>query len=539
MTLDGFLGFIALFVAFYAILPPVTRLRVQLHLKYQIPLAFLAILLVLYFEFFYVLGQPCYVNEPEICDLISFKKGGNFTPQQAAFLVAFCWMLLAIVLNNILKPGSNSISAIGKITQELLLTQRFAELLHFMGPNLKLIERTANRELSIQKLHDWLANRNWFTRQNVQTLRTGQSEEAKDEKTRTLEAVYEKFRHSISWTSKLVPGQYKVQAEAESILRSLLQSNELRSFITSMRPDILPDLMSIRLQSRFNFADKVMQDLISESSSRLYQEISNNENINSDFGYAIAKQNYLLSYLFSNIRTAERLAVWKPVGDYVINHIRAGSKTSYHENLNDPPDNFEETCWKDCTFVAIRFFDIMVNEAIRQGLPYHMWLMYLQHFADELVNCYTESAPGFDKHSEFPTTSARLLYEIVHVLGNWVVASKHIEQDSPHTVKQNSDETDLWIIPIGAATTIGKVFLRVAKSDEISIHFVQYLHNCILNDMSDLAQGSKIRAMLIDILLSGGNSHPDAEYMEKLRFYFYNTDHVLRDQLKDYAQRLK
>ena len=43
MTLDGFLSFLALFIAFYAIVSPVTRLRAQLHLGIQVPLALLAI----------------------------------------------------------------------------------------------------------------------------------------------------------------------------------------------------------------------------------------------------------------------------------------------------------------------------------------------------------------------------------------------------------------------------------------------------------------------------------------------------------------
>ncbi|WP_158665415.1 hypothetical protein [Sinorhizobium fredii] len=44
------------------------------------------------------------------------------------------------------------------------------------------------------------------------------------------------------------------------------------------------------------------------------------------------------------------------------------------------------------TFVGIRYFDIMVNEAMRQGVPYYMWLFYLPLFVAELEEIYDTSA---------------------------------------------------------------------------------------------------------------------------------------------------
>ena len=120
MTLDGFLSFLALFIAFYAIVSPVTRLRAQLHLAVQIPLALLAVSLVLYFEFFSLLGQPCRLPNARACARLVFPKDGNFAPPQAAFLVVFVWMILAWGLNFLLKPGPRSLATIGKIVQTLL-----------------------------------------------------------------------------------------------------------------------------------------------------------------------------------------------------------------------------------------------------------------------------------------------------------------------------------------------------------------------------------------------------------------------------------
>ena len=57
MTLDGFLTFLTLAVAIYAISSPVAKLHMRLGFSIQIPVALLAIALVLYLEFFQVLGR--------------------------------------------------------------------------------------------------------------------------------------------------------------------------------------------------------------------------------------------------------------------------------------------------------------------------------------------------------------------------------------------------------------------------------------------------------------------------------------------------
>ncbi len=58
MTLDGFLTFLTLAAAIYALASSVARLRARFGLAIQIPVAVLALALVGYLEFFQALGQP-------------------------------------------------------------------------------------------------------------------------------------------------------------------------------------------------------------------------------------------------------------------------------------------------------------------------------------------------------------------------------------------------------------------------------------------------------------------------------------------------
>ncbi|CAN0419352.1 unnamed protein product, partial [Phaeothamnion confervicola] len=267
----------------------------------------------------------------------------------------------------------------------------------------------------------------------------------------------------------------------------LLRSEELRKFLVTMRPDALPDLMAIKLQPRFDFSDKILRDLIADGGSRLYQEIEQNQNLSNKGGYAIPEENVLLRFLFDDAEEAHQLGAWKPIGDAVINTIRAGANSGYAAYLNDRADNFDDERWSDIVFVGTRYFDIMVNEAMRQGVPYHMWLFYLPLFVTELEAIYDTSGQNIDTTDEFPTRNARLMYEAFDVMGNWVRNIKHLAPSSPHAATADMGEFSSGAIPADAAVALGNAMVTVALSDRIGDTFAGYLHDCILRDLAALS----------------------------------------------------
>ncbi|SDN97616.1 hypothetical protein [Ensifer sp. YR511] len=544
MTLDGFLSFLALFIAFYAIVSPVTRLRAQLHLAVQIPLALLAVLLVLYFEFFSLLGQPCQLPNAEACRWLVFPNDGSFTPPQAAFLVVFVWMIAAGGLNFLLKPGPRSLTTIGKIVQTLLYEHRFAELLDFLRSHLDLIEAVAERRLRRQRLYDWVADTDWFRRQKVRSFVPIEEDADEDELPTPgyRKRMYEAFRHQIRFLRHLIPSGHKAQVTAENVARVLLRSEEFRKFLVTLRPDALPDLMAIKLQLRFDFSDKVLRDLIADGGSRLYQEIEHNQNLAEKGGYAIPEENVLLRHLFGDAEVAHQLGAWKPVGDAIINMIRGGAKTGYAADLNDLPDNFDDERWRDPTFVGIRYFDIMVNEAMRQGVPYHMWLFYLPLILKELDEIYDTSSETIDTITEFPTRNARLMYEIFAVLGDWVKNIRHLDKSSPHAAISDAGEFASGVIPMDAAIALGTAMATVALSNRIGDTFAGYLHDCVLSDIASLSKEGlegQMRAKLIRAIISGGNRHLTGRYGERLKTFVAMADHVLRHSVNDYTDALE
>lgn len=540
MTLDGFLGFLALFIAFYAIVSPVTRLRAQLHLAVQIPLALLAVSLVFYFQFFSLLSQPCRLASAKACAWLIFPADDSFTPPQAAFLVVFVWIVLAWSVNVLLKPGPRSLAAVGKIVQALLYERRFAELLDFIRPHLSLIEAVAERQLVRQKVHDWLADTNWLRRRQIRTFKPAEREgdEPKQPRAGYGKRIYEVFRRRIRWTRHFVPASSKAQASAETLVRMLLRSEEFRKFLVTMRPDALPDLMAIKLQPRFDFSDKVLRDLIADGGSKLYQEIEQNQNLSDKGGYAIPDENVLLRFLFGDAEMACNLEAWKPIGDAVINTIRGGTNSGYVAHLNDHANDFQDEQWRDVTFVGIRYFDIMVNEAMRQGVPYHMWLFYLPLFVTELEEIYDTSGQNVDTMAEFPTRNARLLYEAFDVMGNWARNIRHLDNTSPHAMVPATNQFATGAIPADAAVALGNSMVTVALSARIGDTFAGYLHDCVLRDVAALSHEGlegRMRVHLIRTIVAGGNHHPEARYGQRLKTFLAMADHVLRGSVKDYV----
>ena len=538
MTLDGFLTFLALTIAFYAVMPEVTRLRARLHLRFQVMLAFVAISLTLYFQFFSLVGQPCWLGSQAACQWITFQADGPITPQQAAFLVVFAWMLLALGLNLFRKPGTQSFPTIIKIVEMLLYERRFGELLGFIRPHLRLIEAAARRELRRQRVHDWLADANWLRHEKFASVRPQGEVMAAKRKASLVERTGRWFRRKIRWTARIVPSGSKAQANAETLVRLLFRSGELRQFITAMRPDVVTDLMAIRLQPRFEFSDAVVEDFIADPGSQLFQEIENSQNVSHTGEYFLNPENKFLQFLFSDASVARQLAVWRPVGEFTITKLRTGTETGYADFLNGPATSFDRERWQDPTFVAIRFFDIMVQSAVQQSVEDHMWLFYLPHFVRELEQTYDATSPNIDALSEFPTRGSRLIYEAVSAMGGWVKSVKYIDASSPHTNIPQSAHLGSSAIPPAAAISLGQAMDAIATSPRIGDTFAASMHDSILHDIASLSEEGvegRMRAFLVRAMVGRGNLGSDARYGARIGSFLAQADHVLRGNVSDYV----
>lgn len=535
MTPDGFMTFLALIVAVYAVATPVARLRVKLEARLlQKVVALCAFGLVLYFLFFDAWKQPCPPVLGNMCAWVTFPAGGSFGPTQATFLVILVWIPIAWLIHRFSKPSPSALSVLSTLVDDLLHETRYAELLALVDPHLPLVDKAARRQLLLQRWHDWLAGLagvGSFESTLARLVNQRQHER------RRLPASVARVVGRLRF---VVPRQGNAEKYAENILRAVYRTDELRRFMAKQRPYAAIPLLRLDHFEKRDFSARFFGELIADEGSVLFQEIRENQ-WSGPQGYLFPESNRLLHFLFSDAEISNQLAVWKPIGDYVLKRLDAGADVSYIARLKAPVTHFEDECWTDSTYVGIQFFRIMVTAAAYQGIEWHMWLYYLPGIVDKLEKVYDTSGPLVDVSTEFPIRAARLIYEVVDALGNFVALAACLPAGSSHRSVPKRFDHENGNIPVSAAIALGQCAKTIAMSGRLGERFANYMHECVLRDIGRLrsdGENGRLRAFLIDAVVRGGDTlrgrPDDPAYGQRLKQLVESADYGLRADARDY-----
>lgn len=535
MTPDGFLTFLALLVAVYAVASPLTRLRLRLVGGWFWTIVSpITLLLTLYFQFFDAFKQPCPPMLGAACSSLMLRADSSFTPQDIAFLIVLGWMLSALLIHGTSKPGPSSLPTLSRLVDELLVEARYAELLKLVEPHLSLIDRAARRKLRLQRLHDWLAGLRGIG--SVEYFIRKLDEAGTDGKSRMPTAV----RHAVGRLHVFVPPQRNLEQRAQDILRSIYRADEARRFMVKQRPYAGISLLRLESYERFGFSDRFFGDLIADPGSALYLEIRDQQETRYQ-SQVFPERVRLLHFLFSHAENANALAVWKPVGEDLLRRLDPAVDADYVVHLNGPATHFEQERWSDPVYVGIQFFRLMVDSAAHQGIEWHMWLYYLPLILERLEETYDTSDPLIDETDEFPTRAARLIYEIISALGDFVRLAPDLPEGSPHRRVPGRFENDNANIPVSAAISLGRCVKTVAMSDRLDDRFAAYMHECVLRDISELPQDENapgLRGFLVQSMVEGGNTFAaqanNQAYGQRLATLIADADHVHWDNARDY-----
>lgn len=538
MTLDGFLTFLALLVALYALAPEVTRLRFRLRSGVPLVLSTIAFGLVLYFEFFDLVGRPCALKSPAACEALALGAKGGLSPIQAAFGVVLLWtgLVWASLQRTRLHPGS--LPALARLVIALAEERRFSELARLVGPHLRLIEEVGQRKRGWAAFRDRLlpSQRRRMSRV-IGLLREGiepPAEGWRDRLVARLEPVSARL-------AGLLPRGADEQSAAQDVLRILCRRSDFIEFVALARPDFGLRMLSLSHTHVFEFSDAFFRTLINTPGSRLYEEVQANQNITSQ-GYVFQEHNRILHFLFGDARHAERLAVWTPVMETAIGGLHQDRTSAYVEYLSRSASRFEDAKWRDRTFVAIRFLDLMVDAALRQGVQWHMWLYYAPHLLEPLLDIYDESAPGVDPYDEHPTRASYLIYVLFDAVTDWIGAVSDLPDGSPHLNLASEQPTnENGNIPKSAILVLGDCLRMILLSDRVSDRFKRYIfEDVVLPTVRDLpvdGERSGFRRAAIASLISGG-SLKKSDHHAKMREYYEAVDHLLREKLDDFGAAL-
>ncbi len=533
MTLDGLLTLLTLLVAIYALSPRVTRLRARLGIGLQIPLAIIAFLLVLYVQFNTQVALLCTTGR--VCEwshsLHSFI-GDLFTPPELSFIIALVWSGLAYAVHKFFSgpQAPSSLPTVSKIVSDLIYEQRHAELIDLVEPRLPFIDRAIRRSLRLQKLHDRI--------RSLKGEDLGQSLH-RDKKRREspIRACITKMRRHLGNLETVIPSQRRVETHAGDIVRALCRSENLRNYVIKERPYFALSILPMwRHDGVKNFSDAYFTGLISDINSILYQEFKENSR------YYPARTrplegNRILGVLFDDATVAKGLGVWEPIGNYMLKLLQPDESPDpqFTANLNMRPANSEDERWENPLFAGMYFFEVMVTYAAKQKVQDHMSLYYFTDIIGGLEKIYDPSIPD---EGEFPSKAARLIYEAINVLQNWILLVKDLPKDSPHmnstVLAKCADHSgdrqtyrafgDNGNIPVSAANTLGFVLRKIVLSERISKRFKVDIYEIVVKTVQKLED--PWRSLLIQCTVHGGSGQLCGEYGRHLRILHKQIDHV-------------
>lgn len=537
MTLDGFLTVLALAAAIYAVLSPVQRQRVSLTWRPQLLLAVPMLVLILGFELQDWSPPSCPAALGSTCRALLLGGAEPGPARKFAFLLACAWLLGAVAVHAVSKPTLSSVPAFARVATALIDEERYGDALELIQPHLALLAHAARRRCFRQRLRDWLEEFGPTPEHSFRRfLRRPGTRRYSGEGWPDAAAA------PVRWLARAVPAGRRGERAASDLLQLLMNSPQLFDYIVSRRPYFALGLIREQVYGGADFLERFLGELMRRPGSALYQEIAANDRSDGLVGYYLPPSNRIVHFLFADAKVAEELSAWQGVGDYIKRLLGGNERPDYQAWLNGRPDWFERDQMRDPTYMGMFFFSIMISSATKQGVGYHMWLYYFTSFAELLEDGYDSSGAGLDRTAEFPTRTARLLYELVSHLAAWVGMLRFLPEGAVH--RRAPDRHDHpATIPFAAAQALGRVLAVAIGSRKVDEGVVQTLHDVAIRPIKELhpdnGDQSALRAYLIEALLSGGNRENDARHLSRLAELLDRNDDLIEYEIPDYVSALK
>jgi hypothetical protein len=455
MTLDGFLTLLTLLAAIYALLSNADRLSLRLTFRwYDYANLLISFLIICYLEFYAVFkkagfGSPIHLGST------------GLTPGDAAFVVVFASAVAALISSQVKRIRVRDLRRLKRLVDEQINQRQFGDLLTLLGKSLPAITRAYERKSLLPFI------RSKFVPTDAAGWQLGQIQARKRSWVRFV---------LIRAASYLPTGQRQVD-EAHDIVRTVLNRQDFVEFVATNRPTFGIELMRHKFFEINEFVDRFLGLQMQDTRSALYSEVQHNQNISASHSYFFPETNHLLHFLFYDARRAYDLAVWKPVGNFLLYGAASPIHPEIAAFLNLPCRDFSESGqWQNAFFVGIRFFDLMVSAALHQGIRWHMWLYYYPDFVELLAEHYDATGATVDQDAEWPTKGAYLLYNIFDALTEWIQAVRDLPIDSPHANLENIDvDHENGNIVKSAIIALGMSIKYLFLSPNVSEKFEAYI----------------------------------------------------------------
>jgi hypothetical protein len=373
----------ALFAAIYAVVPRDRQLNLQLRVEvFDWIVVLFASLLVLYLEFNDFFSAKRWV--------FSRPWPTGVTAQNTIYLVLLAASAILLLRLRFKRLSRNKIGQFRELIEQLYWSERYGEVFTLLQNNLRELFRIAESNTWLDRLRNRLrrAGGNWNPNEIV-TL---------------IEARGTPVRHSPGWVRYLASqffnflpkGDDKSGRQAQELISRILLSPRLVTALVTTRPYLGLDIIRQwrRSYERTEFINLYIEQLIRDTASVFYVEIEKNQNRRFSHRYEIPESNRLMHFLLSDANFAHENGIYKPVGDYGVLFLDELAQQPQQDPYNKPLEDVPDPRASDSPLSGIvSFFDIMVEEALHQGIQWHMWLYYMPSIVKGIVRNYRLNAP--------------------------------------------------------------------------------------------------------------------------------------------------
>lgn len=407
MSLDGFLTFFGLLVAGFALLGPITRLKIQLDAPFQWSIGVLAFFAIMAFEFIQpIIGVLPESNALWVVELEFGQPTDLLTNSHIAFFIAVTWVIATTSLYKFSRPSTRKLKRLLPLVERLQDENRALELVTLVEPYLPALERS------------YLQDR--------------------------AEA-------------------------ATAIVDSLSKSPGVRKVLQMGKPKFAAKFFSTFHGSHYQWLDKYIAESMENKDSHLRNDIRETNNTTS-VTYYLEPKNHVLFSLINSTKFAEDIGIWSPVGDTVTKMMREDRSYQLCLNEAPPQadkDLFDDITYSAIHFFDI----LITRTAVQGHMDHMwmMYLEYFVDALVALPVSTAKPVAGggeFDSLKErlIYEAQSRLSDWVA-------LAIRLPDENAHRQPRTKQEAIDAVAIPIWAAETLCNVLRAVLMSDNLSQDF--------------------------------------------------------------------
>ncbi len=525
MTLNGLITIISISIAAYAIMSEASRLRLKMKLRHPVAFTCVALLFVLYLQYFDYVGLGYFEFMPEkLREFFTLSKGLK-SAQGLSFLIVLFWMLGMAAFVSKKKVSIRDTPQLSRVISNLINRGKFQEASSLLSQQKDLFEKITTGDYLPYTIHRRLSR---FTTLDYLIGRAGDSNVKPNLVQRKM------FPH----LAKLFPsGDVQVNA-VRHILADVHNSSGMIKVLTTSDISLGLSLIKIDTYGSREYIEKFLRELFSSQNESFFRELRDGNAEYSSHNYDV-ERTPILAALFNDAEFAERVGIWQSIGNYVLETLRGQAEPSYLTFLKSPCIDDQPIIRNDITYYGLLYFNHMVNAAAHADIPYHMWLFYLKSFTKHLMDEYDTSDTNVDTTAEHPINASYLIWQILSTLSNWTTLRNKVSNSLNHQFVDKPDSTlENSNIPKSAAICLADCFEIIITSNQVGENFKVYCTEIVMRVLSQCEEGLFRRAFVCCLL--GENGYGDkSQYLNELNYLLAEIDHVIRFRIEDLTEALE